>query len=299
VTNVGSSIGSSPGSTGVVTVRGTGSSWINSAALDVGFAGTGTVIIEQGGLVSAAALSGGNPTSGVNFNGGTLRITATGAASNKLTLNSGGGALDVPNAGTTFTISSDIAGAGGLTKAGAGTLELTGANAYADDTRVLGGTLSVNGLNFADAADIHLSAGATVNLNFVGTDSINALFFNGVGQATGTWGSLLSAATHKSNFFTGAGLLEVTSFNPGILGNFDEDGDVDGHDFLSWQRGESPEPLSAGDLADWRAHFGTASSVATSVAVPEPCTVSLLVLVAAAGFVSRRTVSRASKLTRV
>lgn len=34
-----------------------------------------------------------------------------------------------------------------------------------------------------------------------------------------------------------------------------DDGDVDGRDFLVWQRGESP--ASAGDLADWQANYGS------------------------------------------
>jgi hypothetical protein len=31
---------------------------------------------------------------------------------------------------------------------------------------------------------------------------------------------------------------------------------VDGSDLLAWQRGESPNPLSAEDLDDWQAEFG-------------------------------------------
>ncbi len=53
-------------------------------------------------------------------------------------------------------------------------------------------------------------------------------------------------------------------------GNFDFDGDVDGRDFLKWQRGETTNPFSAGDLADWQENYGVASLTATSVAVPEP-----------------------------
>ena len=71
--------------------------------------------------------------------------------------------------------------------------------------------------------------------------------------------------------------------------DFDSDGDVDGHDFLIWQQGGSPSPLSAGDLANWQANYGTGSLVATSVAVPEPSTVLLLMLATAGGLVSRRT----------
>jgi hypothetical protein len=43
-------------------------------------------------------------------------------------------------------------------------------------------------------------------------------------------------------------------------GNFDLDalpgGDVDGNDFLTWQRGGSPTALSAGDLSTWKTNFG-------------------------------------------
>ncbi|QDT73370.1 hypothetical protein [Lacipirellula limnantheis] len=71
--------------------------------------------------------------------------------------------------------------------------------------------------------------------------------------------------------------------------DFDYDGDVDGRDFLIWQRGGSPYPLSASDLADWRSNFGTGLLAATNVAVPEPCTVSLLMLVMAGRLVRNRT----------
>ena len=39
-------------------------------------------------------------------------------------------------------------------------------------------------------------------------------------------------------------------------GDFDGDGTCDGADFLAWQRGESPYPLSSSDLAEWQAEFG-------------------------------------------
>jgi hypothetical protein len=51
----------------------------------------------------------------------------------------------------------------------------------------------------------------------------------------------------------------------GIPGDFDEDGDVDGRDFLIWQRNPS-----VGDLADWQGGYGVGSLMANSVAVPEP-----------------------------
>jgi hypothetical protein len=54
----------------------------------------------------------------------------------------------------------------------------------------------------------------------------------------------------------------------GSPGDFNGDGKVNGADFLVWQRGGSPNPLSAGDLAAWKSHFGSAT--AASSAVPEP-----------------------------
>jgi hypothetical protein len=59
-------------------------------------------------------------------------------------------------------------------------------------------------------------------------------------------------------------------------GDFDFDGDVDGRDFLVWQRGGSPNPLSADDLAMWQANYGEAAFTAESYAVPEPGTMTML-----------------------
>lgn len=55
-------------------------------------------------------------------------------------------------------------------------------------------------------------------------------------------------------------------------GDFDGDSDVDGKDFLNWQR----EP-SLGNLSDWQANFGAASSLVPTQQVPEPSG-SLLVI---------------------
>jgi hypothetical protein len=67
-------------------------------------------------------------------------------------------------------------------------------------------------------------------------------------------------------------------------GDFDIDGDVDGRDFLVWQRGGSPSSLSADDLANWQANYGFGTLTAASTAVPEPTAGMLLALLAAALF---------------
>lgn len=57
-------------------------------------------------------------------------------------------------------------------------------------------------------------------------------------------------------------------------GDFDNDGDVDGYDFLIWQRGLGTT-YDASDLADWQLNYGGGGSLAASTVVPEPSTTVL------------------------
>jgi hypothetical protein len=62
----------------------------------------------------------------------------------------------------------------------------------------------------------------------------------------------------------------------GAGGDFDNDGDVDGNDFLAWQRGLGTT-FAAADLVAWQANYG-AGVVATAngVSVPEPASSMLI-----------------------
>ncbi len=62
-------------------------------------------------------------------------------------------------------------------------------------------------------------------------------------------------------------------------GDFDGDGDIDGRDFLRWQRGNSPTPFSAVDLAAWQAAYGP-GPLGAITAVPEPGALALLAAIA-------------------
>ena len=90
-------------------------------------------------------------------------------------------------------------------------------------------------------------------------------------------------------------LAKVTlDIEESLPGDFDADDDVDGRDFLVWQRGESPNRLSASDLSDWQVHYGEMSEV-SALAVPELSTmISAFVFYSFAywrlGSISRRTV---------
>lgn len=104
------------------------------------------------------------------------------------------------------------------------------------------------------------SVGFTGLWNTTGVQDVNDLTFQYRDTVLGT--------------FTG-----VVEFASAADGDFDGNNVVDGNDFLVWQRGGSPSPLSAIDLADWKANFGTSVPVEASVAnVPEPATASLISL---------------------
>jgi hypothetical protein len=64
-----------------------------------------------------------------------------------------------------------------------------------------------------------------------------------------------------------------------LAGDFNLDSAVDGSDFLAWQRGGSPAPVSAQDLADWRANYGVDLNASPAqTATPEPSTTCNLLL---------------------
>lgn len=81
-----------------------------------------------------------------------------------------------------------------------------------------------------------------------------------------------------------SGIVEAAAVE---TGDFDGDGDIDGRDFLVWQRGESFDPFSSSDLELWQAEYD-APPVVASVAVPEPSSVLCLLVLAGLSGSSRR-----------
>jgi hypothetical protein len=86
---------------------------------------------------------------------------------------------------------------------------------------------------------------------------------------------LNSTGATGQDYFLATATLTVTLGRPG---DFDSDGDTDGDDFLAWQRGQSPNPLSSTDLAAWRTNFGAGATTPVVTAVPEPGTWPLVAL---------------------
>jgi hypothetical protein len=90
----------------------------------------------------------------------------------------------------------------------------------------------------------------------------------------------------------------ISSSTPTENADFNDDGVVDGADFLVWQRGfggpgglpqgdaDGNGQINAADLTIWKAQFGSAASAAAATAIPEPT--SLWLLVAGGSVLARR-----------
>ncbi len=93
-----------------------------------------------------------------------------------------------------------------LIKSGAGTQTLGGVNAYSGDTTVNGGILALSAAGLNDASTVSIASGAALALNFSGSDTVAALFINGVQKQAGVYTS-----SNSSGAITGIGSLTVTT----------------------------------------------------------------------------------------
>ncbi len=149
------------------------------------------VIKNSTGITKSGAgtleLSGANTfAGGLMDNAGTIVVANTAAfGTGVLTLNGGsisnltGTSYTVPNSvslastgvvgvntGDTLTISGVVTNTGGLTKVGAGTLKLTGADGYTGNTTISAGTLALTG-TLGGSANLTLASGVTFDVSGV------------------------------------------------------------------------------------------------------------------------------------
>jgi hypothetical protein len=116
-----------------------------------------------------------------------------------------------------------------------------------------GGTLQLRTSNESIAAVNTLIAGG-----YIGTDSP---------QGTGAF--QIGVVNIGGTDFT-----QITLPQAGIDGDFDMDQDVDGADFLVWQR-QLGGALDGDDLAAWKLNFGDVMAAASAAPVPEPSAMAL------------------------
>ncbi len=108
---------------------------------------SGGVAVIGGTLAVARDDNLGAAAGTVSLDNGTLQTTASFDSNRNFGIGPAGGTLLV-DTGTTLTLTGNIAGPGGLTKAGGGTLTLQGGSAYTGGTTVSAGTLIGTTANF-------------------------------------------------------------------------------------------------------------------------------------------------------
>jgi hypothetical protein len=168
--------------------------------------------------------------------------------------------------------------------------------------------LSLTNRGLADAADVFLSSGSTLDLTFSGIpDVIDSLFINGASQPVGTWGAIGSGAQFTSSLLAGTGMLQITTFVPSFLvGDYNSNGIVDSSDYIVWRRLLGTEsipnrdpsnsgPIGPADFDSWRSHVGQiagagsgAGSSRAATAVPEPATILPMLIIGILAMCSRR-----------
>ncbi len=312
--------GSGGGTQGVGVVTGTGTLnvEVTTGVFDLegditGFTGVMNVSNLGGGTLRWNGSTGSN-TIAFNLTGVTANKRSgaaqiflgglSGDAASGITGASGGGVttteyvIGARNETSTFDgLVTDGGGPTLITKVGTGELTFTNFNTYTGNTRVSAGSLKLTQQNvLADAADVLIAGGATLNLDtMAGVDIIDSLYLAGISQRVGEYGAVGSGAQFETPLITGSGRVSVLTFD--LPGDFNNDNIVDGADLVVWQgaygvnaNGDTNQD-GASDGADfliWQRFLGqTNPAVPASGAVPEPGMLTLaasaLAMVAGAG----------------
>lgn len=178
----------------------------------------------NGGVFAASQIAPGGGASTINFNGGTLKATASNAnfLSGLGTANVMAGGAVINCAGNAITIGQSLLnGGGGLTNVGSGTLYLNGANTYLGQTTVSAGTLGGVGTL---ASAVSVASGAALapgTAAATGTMTINSNLTLAAGSSTSVKISLDGGANNDQvaglTSVTYAGTLVVTNIGAASL----------------------------------------------------------------------------------
>jgi len=283
-----------------------------SERLDATFGGATSGILPSGsginnlaaGSTNSTGLRVGIDTSTAQVISGTtgVNFTSDGSGINSL----GQTVLASQNVAVTGVVN-NFANAAFSQDSGDGVLSLAGVNSYVLDfgdvplgavdlstqlrlTNLISGpaddlagdwTLASNGFQFTGFNSFNdLSAGAFLDDFILSLDTSTLDDFSG--------SAVLSPRSENASGFSGT-LSEITLTIEDTLflpGDFDDDGDVDGADFLNWQRNDG----TAAGLALWEDNFGASGAplASNAASVPEPST-TILAGLALLAFGTRKT----------
>jgi autotransporter-associated beta strand protein len=208
--------GNARGSAGVVN--------LNGGTITTARVGTATANSQPG-----PATSGVNPTASFNFNGGTLKATAsatnffqgsTAAPAIPLTTTVKSGGAIVDDGGFAITVleplqhdsSLGVTPDGGLIKQGVGTMTMTAASTYTGNTVVSNGTLVVNG-SLAAASTVTVTANGT--LSGIGTVGGTVTVNGTITPGTATTNGLLTCSAGVT--LNGTSLMKLNNLTNDAL----------------------------------------------------------------------------------
>lgn len=123
---------------------------------------TGVLMLSTGGTLQSGTIANGGGSAVFFFSGGTLR--ATGALNIQLgtVLDAEGGTIDTN--GYSGSYSGQILGSGGITKHGAGSLTVSGNNAYTGPTVIEEGEVIAQGGGLGQTSAVELGGGTTLDV---------------------------------------------------------------------------------------------------------------------------------------
>jgi autotransporter-associated beta strand protein len=150
-------------------------------------------------------VNGGAVTSTISTTGGgVLLVGPTAGTPTEFNVADGAAAVDLLVSGN--LVHKPFGDSEALLKTGAGKMVLSGTNAYQGPTTVSGGILSITSPFLHDSSTITIDAGAQMDLDFTGYDSVGSLVIDGETVGNGVYNK--DHPTHGT-YFTGSGSLVV------------------------------------------------------------------------------------------
>jgi T5SS/PEP-CTERM-associated repeat protein len=234
-------IGTEEGGTGIVVITGAGTQWVQDGGMNVGFRGTGTMVVENGGLIhSADGIIGRFPQA-------TGTVTVSGANSTWLVDNDmhAGGIADADGGTATLHVA-----AGGNVSVGnllrvwdGGTVNLSG------------GTLTADSIQHNDGGAFNFTGGTLHVVTFTG-NLTNGGGTLAPGDPTGT-------TTVVGDYTQSSGALQIELASAGSYDKLVVNGNLTlgGTLSVSLVSGYSPAAGATFDILDWTNLTGTFSTL--------------------------------------